>query len=70
MDFYDTLRYKKIGKDRIDELSILFLCSIIYVSHTYLDMIGSNVSHCSTTFQWSPDSRYFMTGLYIIFISE
>ena len=24
--------------------------------------IGSNVSHCSTVFEWSPDSRYFMTA--------
>jgi translation initiation factor 2A len=27
-----------------------------------LKKLGSNLSHCATTFQWSPDSRYFMTA--------
>jgi translation initiation factor 2A len=27
-----------------------------------LKKLGSNVSHCATTYQWSPDSRFFMTA--------
>ena len=27
-----------------------------------INVEGSNVSHCATVYEWSPDSRYFMTA--------